>query len=206
MSIEHAVHYAVERPARFTRLQLAARLVAFLALGVLGLTFGTLMAFAYLALPVFAATRIASRGPVAYLDEDGPLVTRVLAWLAAISAWTGLVAEHLPARDPDETVHLAITRAGQPTPSSALWRVVTGIPSVLVLALLGCIGCLVWLWAAITVLVDEKIGAGAFGYLVGLQRWALRLLAYQASLVEEYPPFSFEDEPIGHVPAARVAP
>ena len=53
----YPVRYFVERPARFTRLQLLVRVVAFCALGVLGLTFGTVFLFGYLALPVFAAAR-----------------------------------------------------------------------------------------------------------------------------------------------------
>jgi hypothetical protein len=103
-------------------------------------------------------------------------------------------------------VTLEIQRTALPTPSSALWRVVTGLPSALVLAILCWIGVVVWLWAALTVLFTERVGRGAFNYLVGLQRWSIRLLAYQASLVDEYPPFSFSDVPPASLPTARAAP
>lgn len=190
---DYPVHFHAPHPEHFTRLQLLVRLVAFIALGILGLSFGSFFVFAYLALPVFAAIRLASRPPEAYLDEDGPQIVRVLHWIAAISAWIGLVADRLPAHSPDETVELEVRRTAHPTVKNAMWRVIAGIPSALVLALLGFIGGLVWLWAALTILVSERVGNGAFDFLVGLQRWSIRLLAYQASLVDEYPPFSFSD-------------
>jgi hypothetical protein len=85
--------------------------------------------------------------------------------------------------------------------SAPIWRVLTGIPSALVLGILAWIGTFVWLWAALSILISERVSTGAFNYLVGLQRWSLRLLAYQASLVDEYPPFSLSDA----APALPVA-
>jgi hypothetical protein len=201
----YPVHYHVDRPAHFTRLQLLIRLVAFCALGVLGLSFGAIFLFAYLALPVFAASRLTGRDAAAYLAEDGPRVRRALHWLAAIAAWVGLISDRLPTATPAETVELEIepTAALEATSTSATWRLLTGLPSALVLALLCWIGMFVWVWAALSILLAERVGAGAFGYLVGLQRWSIRLLAYQASLVDEYPPFSFADPPPA-LPSARV--
>ena len=206
MTTTYPVHYAVEAPGRFTRVQLLIRVVAFCALGLLGLSFGVLMMFAYLALPAFAASRLATRNGQAgaYLAEDGPRVIAALRWVAAIGAWTGLIAEHLPEKSPEETVRVDIAAAANPTPSSALWRVFTGLPSAIVLALLCWLGMFVWLWAALSILISERIGSGAFHYLVGLQRWSIRLLAYQASLVDEYPPFSFTDVTPA-LPTARAA-
>jgi len=203
--IPYPVHYGVERPTHFTRLQLAARVIAFCALGVLGLSFGMVFVFAYLALPVYAATRLsAGREPAAYVTEDGPRVLRGLRWLAAISAWAGLIVEHLPVREASEAVKLEIEGTAHPVQGRALWRVFSGIPSALVLCLLCWFGVFVWLWAALSILVTQRIGDHTFHYLEGLQRWSIRLLAYQASLVDEYPPFSFSDAP-AVLPPARVA-
>jgi hypothetical protein len=201
----YPVHYIAERPARFTRFQLLVRVLAVIVLGIAGMSLGLVFTMAYLGLPLFAAARLAGgRDPAAYVEEDGARIARLLRWLAAVYAWFGLVAERVPER-PDETVHVEIERAGRPTPASALWRLIIGPPSALVLWLLGAIGGLVWLWAALCVLVSERVGEGAFAYLAGLQRWAIRLLAYQASIVEPYPPFSFEELPPAF-PAARAAP
>jgi hypothetical protein len=191
----YPVHYHVDHPRELSPLQLLIRLVAFLALGVLGLSIGTLFVFVYLALPVIAAIRSSSQGGAAYVERDGPGVIGALHWLAALYAWAGLVADRLPSRSPSETVALTVDVASPPTPGSALLRVITGLPSTLVLWILGWIGVFVWLWAALSILVTRRIGPSAFGYLVGLQRWTLRLLVYQASLVDEYPPFSFAETP-----------
>jgi hypothetical protein len=202
----HPVRYHVEPPPSFTRLQVLIRMIAFCALGILGVSFGSVFVFAYLALPVFAATRVSSYGAPRYLEEDGPRIAHLLRWLAAICAWTGLVVDRLPSARADEAVHLEIETNAHPTASSAAWRVLTGLPSAFALALLCFIGAFVWFWAALTILLTERIGEHAFRYLVGLQRWSLRLLAYQASLVDDYPPFSFADGPAPQLSAAKATP
>jgi hypothetical protein len=207
MTAAYPVHYSVEHPPRFSRITLLVRVLAFAALGVLGLSFGSVFLFAYLALPTFAAIRLAgARDQSGYLRDDGPRVVAALRWLAAVAAWAGLTAEQLPSRSPTETVTIDVeeTPHRPATPGSAIWRVIAGIPSAIVLAILGCLGGFVWLWAALSILFTERVGQGAFSYLAGLQRWGVRLLAYQASLVDEYPPFSFSDSaPV--LPAAHAA-
>jgi len=193
----YPIHYEVLPVARFTRLQLLIRLVAALSLGVVHLSLGTVFWLAYLWLPVYAASRIASQGSAAeYARRDGPKVMRVLHWLAAVNAWAGLAVETLPAHGPEET--LRVTLDPTPTtssPVSALFRIVTGLLSALVLGILGCIGAFAWLWAAISILVHESVSPSAHSFLVGLQRWSVRLLVHQACLVDRYPPFSFRDGP-----------
>jgi hypothetical protein len=205
MQDDYPVHYAVVAPGPFSRLQLLVRLVAFLALGTIGLSFGAVFAFGFLALPAYAAMRSAGGGE-RYAREDGPRVLAVIRWFAAVSAWTGLVAERLPTRVPEENILLTVDCTTQPTPGSALMRVITGIPSAVVLAVMCWLGVLVWLWAALTILVAERVGTGAFHYLVGLQRWSTRLLLYQASLVDAYPPFALSDPAARGLPAAHARP
>ncbi len=205
MSTPYPVHYSVEQPPRFSRLQLLGRLLAFCALGMLGLSFGALFAFLFVILPAYAGSRLATRSsdPASYAAEDGPRVVKILRWFAALTAWTGLVAERLPDTAPEETIRLDVTGPANVSPMAALVRVVTGIPSAIVLGILCWFGVVVWMWAAITILVGERVGPHAFRYLVGLQRWSIRLLVYQASLVDEYPPFSFSDT-VTALPAARA--
>jgi hypothetical protein len=202
----YPVHYTIEPPPRFTRLQLLIRLLAFCVIGIVGLSFGAVFMVGFIALPVFAAVRLSSRDDTnhPYVVEDGPRVIAVLRWFAAISAWAGLIAEHVPSRSPDETVRVDVEGTAHPTPRSALLRLLSGLPSALALAFLCWIGVVVWLWAALSILFTERVGPGAYNYLAGLQRWSIRLLAYQASLVDEYPPFSFSDVVPAAVPAARA--
>jgi Domain of unknown function (DUF4389) len=201
----YPVRYHVDRPARFVRLHLVIRLLAFVVLGLLGLSLGILFWVAYIGLALFAAARLSgAREATAYMEQDGPRVLLGLTWFAAVFAWLGLVTDRLPDRSPQEVVRIDIERSGSPTASSALWRLLIGLPSALVLCLLGVIGWFVWVWAALSVLINERVGDFALAYLTGLQRWTVRLLAYQASLVETYPPFSFEDSPPQQLPAGPV--
>jgi hypothetical protein len=200
----YPVHYDIlERPTSYTRIGLVARLIAFCALAVLGISFGLAFLFFYLGLPVFASVRVAESGAPKYLDDAGPRVMRVLRWLAALQAWAGLTSDRLPAGSPAEIVRFEIEGTAHPTPGSAMWRVLTGIPSALVLGLLCWIGFFVWLWAALSILLAGRVGPHAYAYLIGIQRWSMRLLAFQASLVDEYPPFGFAD-PATTMPTARV--
>jgi hypothetical protein len=193
----YPVEFDVKPVPRFTRVQLFVRLAALLALGMLGVSLGTVFWVGYLLLPIYAASRIASLGSAAqYARNDGPRVMLVLHWFAAVNAWAGLATEALPARHPSDTVHVRLEPTPiQSSPVAAILRIFTGFLSALALCLCGFLGMFIWIWAAISVLIDETIGARASSYLIGLQRWTLRLLAYQACLVDEYPPFSFRDGP-----------
>ncbi len=202
----YPVHYFVPRPSHFTRMQLLLRLVAFCAIGMVGLSFGAVFAAAYLLLPALAASRISSEGRAAYLASDGPRVLMAMRWFAAVSAWAGLIAERPPRSSPNEVVTLELEDHAAPTTGSPLLRIITGLPSAFVLSILCWFGTLVWLWAALSVLLNERVGQRPFDYLVGLQRWSIRLLAYQASLVDDYPPFSFDDDRASELPDARVVP
>jgi hypothetical protein len=197
----YPVQLSVDKPAHYSRLQLLLRVLGFIVIGMLGLSLGLIAIVAYLALPAFAAARLAGDRDerASYLETDGPRITRALSWFAAIYAWFGLVVDRLPSKTPAETVRLAIepaaARTAEPTPATALWRLLWGLPSALVLMLLYFFGSFVWLWSALRVLFSERVGDVAHGYLTGLQRWTIRLLAYQASLVEPYPPLSLAEGP-----------
>jgi len=206
MRSTYPVHYTIDPPPRFTRLQLLIRLLAFCVLGIVGLSFGAAFMVGFVGLPVFAAVRLSSREDAkhSYIVNDGPMVIAALRWFAALSAWAGLIAEHVPSRSPDETVRIDVETTANPTPRTALLRLLWGLPSALVLGFLCWLGVVVWLWAALSILFTERVGPGAFNYLVGLQRWSIRLLAYQACLVDEYPPFSFADLVPPALPTARA--
>lgn len=199
----YPVHYQVEQPRSFSPLQLLIRIIAFGALAIVGISLGGVFMFAYLALPLVAAVRISARGGAEYVQEDGPRIVGMLRWLGAIAAWVGLTTDRLPIATYAETVVLDVERTARPTAGSAMWRIVTGLPSAFVLSILCWFGVFVWLWAALTILFVRRVGDRTFGYLTGLQRWSARLLAYQASLVDEYPPFSF-DAPQDRFPRAQV--
>jgi len=65
----------------------------------------------------------------------------------------------------------------------------------LVLGLLGIVSGIVWIIAAVMVLIQESYPDGLYNFQRGVLRWEARLLGYHASLVHEYPPFALDTGP-----------
>lgn len=74
---------------------------------------------------------------------------------------------------------------------------------LLMLALLVYVGAIVWVIAAVLVLADGSYPESVWRFLLGIVRWEACLLAYLASLVDHYPPFTLETGPLS--PAAPTS-
>jgi hypothetical protein len=179
------VVFDVPYPSRFERGQVVLRIVILFLAAMIGIPFGWIL---YLGFPVLAALLISQKDGTRYVRDDGPRVTRWLRWIVCAIAYMSLLTDRLPGSG-DETVRFDVDRSGTPTVGSALLRIVKAIPSALVLALLTFVSSVVWVVAAVWILVNETYPASLFGYQRGVVRWTARLLAYLASLVEPYPPF-----------------
>jgi Domain of unknown function (DUF4389) len=183
--------FDVRYPQRFTRVQVVLRIAILILAAMIGIPFGWIL---YLGFPVLAAVLISQKDGARYLGEDGPRVVRWLHWVVAVIAYMSLLTDRLPVSG-EETVRFEVEHSGTPTPGSALLRIVKGIPSLLVLLLLMFVSAIVWLVAAVWILVKETYPETLFNYQRGVVRWETRLLAYLASLVEPYPPFHFDTGP-----------
>ncbi len=64
---------------------------------------------------------------------------------------------------------------------------------VLIFLALGALG--VGIVAFFAVLFTGRYPEGMWNYIVGVQRWALRVSTYHYLMVDEYPPFSLDDDP-----------
>lgn len=190
----YPVQIEATSPLRFDRIQLALRLVIAIALGWVGVSAGWLGCALFLALPVIAAIVISTRGAQAYLDDTGPKVWRVVSWLLAFSAYMLLLTDRFPAGEPTD-VQIQLRPDGHPTTGSALLRLITSIPSGFVLAILGFVSSVLFVIGAVMILIDQQVPTWILGFQRGMLRWQARLAAYHASLVDEYPPFSFEADP-----------
>jgi len=148
----------------------------------------------YLFFPVVAAVLVSQKDGARYLAEDGERVTRWVAFVVGVLAYIAMLTDELPGggRTP---VRVEIQRSGTPTAGSALLRLLYAIPSALVLAVIGIASWVVWIIAAISVLISESYPEGLWRFQRGVVRWEARLLGYIASLVEPYPPFSFDTGP-----------
>ena len=189
----YPVTFDVERPAKMARVHVVLRLVIVIVASSVTGNFGGL-GLVYLFFPVVAAVLISQKDGARYLAEDGERVTRWIAFVVGVLAYIAMLTDELPGggRTP---VRVEIQRSGTPTAGSALLRILYAIPSALVLALIGIASWVVWIIAAISVLINETYPEGLWRFQRGVVRWEARLLGYIASLAEPYPPFSFDTGP-----------
>lgn len=160
-------------------------------LGWIGITAGWLVCVLYGSLPVIAAIAVSSLGGEGYATTVGPKLWRVVVWLLQFWAYMALLTDRFPTGD-DDPVRIEIQFTGKPTIGATLTRLATSIPSGLVLTLLWCVSSVLWSIAAIVVLLNGSMPEVILAFQRGVLRWQSRLVAYHASLVEDYPPFSFE--------------
>jgi hypothetical protein len=193
--------FDIAAPQKFDRVQIAIRILIVVVLSILGGVIGWLYGAVYLAIPVVAAIMISQRGAERYLADADENMTRWLRFLIAFYAYMSLLTDRLPNQEPRETLHFEVTTSGSPTAGSTLLRIILAIPSAFVLALLGIIAAILVLIAAIMILIQETYPDGIYGFLRGVLRWEARLLAYMASLVDEYPPFALDTGSEGTAPA-----
>lgn len=183
----YPVTFDVERPPVFQRAHVFVRVGLLVVIGWLGHPVGLL----WPGLPLAAAILVSQKGGQRYLDEDGPTITRVLRWIVAVVAYLALLTDRLPGAG-EQPVRFEVDRSGSPTTGSALLRILYAIPSLIVFAILAFVGAIVWVIAAIFVLVHERYPESLWRFLLGLVRWEACLLAYLSSLVDRYPPFALE--------------
>jgi hypothetical protein len=189
--MSHPVTLDAELPPVFRREQIFLRLALAVLIGWLANPFGLL----WLGVPVIAAILVSKKSGQRYVDEDGPAVIRGLGWIIGVVAYLALVTDRLPGRH-DPVVRFDVQRTGAPTVGSTLLRIVLAIPSAIVLAFLVALGAIVWMCAAVLILIDERYPENLWRFLLGIVRWQANLLVYLASLVDRYPPFTLETGPL----------
>lgn len=175
------------RPPVFRRAHVFLRVALLIVIGWIGHPLGLL----WLGLPVVAAILVSQKGGNRYLDESGPPTTRALAWILELVAYLALLTDDLPGRD-EHPLRFEVERSGAPTVGSALTRILTAIPSVIVLAILVFVATIVWMIAAVSILAAERYPESLWRFLLGVVRREACLLAYLASLVDRYPPFTLD--------------
>jgi hypothetical protein len=191
--MSYPLSFDVTQPERYSRAQLALRIVLFVLIGMVGCTLGALFIVLYLGLPAFAAIVLSGDPPERFFERDAPRLTRFLRWVMAIYAYFALLTDRLPTSEPDGNIHLELQPSGHPTVGSALLRIFYSIPSAFVLMLLLWVAGIAWIIAFVLILVRRRYGHWLFEFQTGVLRWMVRLFVYQASLVEPYPPFSLSE-------------
>jgi len=69
------------------------------------------------------------------------------------------------------------------------------IPHYFALFFLGIGALFVWFISFFAVLFTAKYPEGMWNYMVGVQRWALRVVSYHLLISDTYPPFTLDETP-----------
>jgi len=187
MAADYPVTFDVTRPQKFEKPQVFLRIIVYFILSFVS-------GLAILGLPILAAIWISQKGSQKFLEEDGPKIKGWLRWIIALYAYLYMLTDRFPSDTPDD-VRFEVQTGGSPTVGSALLRLIYSIPSAFVLGVLSWVAAVIWLIAAVQVLMRESYSDGLYDFQRGVVRWATRLLAYHASLVDPYPPFALDTGP-----------
>ena len=101
----------------------------------------------------------------------------------------------VPAELRDYPVQLGIGRQEEYSRLLPLVKWLLAIPHLFVLTFLGIAAGFVGIYAFFAVLFTGEYPRGAFDFLVGVFRWAMRVNGYLLLLVDPYPPFALADDP-----------
>ena len=194
----YPVIYDVQQQESYDKVQIAIRIVVFIILNIIGGILGLI----YLAVPVYSAIQISQNGSDRYLAESEQNITKWLRWLAGAASWLYLLTDSFPASDKPSPVRFDVTPEGAPTAGGVLLRIITLIPHLIALAVLGFISMILLVIAAIMVLIQGKYPEGIFNFIRGDLRWGARVFVYLAGLAQAYPPFALDMGPEGGEPVA----
>jgi uncharacterized protein DUF4389 len=95
----------------------------------------------------------------------------------------------------DYPVHLDIERQEEYSRFMPLVKWLLAIPHYIALLVLGIGALVVAIISFFAVLFTGRYPEGMFNYMVGVHRWALRVVAYTDLMVDPYPPFTLDDDP-----------
>jgi hypothetical protein len=185
MTSTHPVRFRVEAPARLARIHVVIRLALLLAIASIG--YSSVYWLLYLAGPALVALLVVQRGGERYRDETAPRVVRALRWLAGAYAYLWLLTDAPPTAEAGGPVELEVEPGPAPTATSALLRLVTSLPALLLAGLLSLAAGLFWIVGAISVLLVERLPPVITWFITLSLRYEAQLAAYHLSLVDRYP-------------------
>jgi hypothetical protein len=181
------IQFHAELVQPMARVHVLIRLVLLMALGAVG--WSSIYWAAYLALPAIAALLIAQRGGEHYLTCDAPRIVRGLQWLAGAYAYLWLLTDAAPNADAAAPIRLEIAPTGRPTAASALVRLLSNLPAMIVLTVFSIVAGFLWVIGAVFILFVRRMPRFVFDFLCTTLRYQFRLIGYHLSLVDVYPSF-----------------
>jgi hypothetical protein len=156
----------------------------------------------YFILPAVAAILITHRGGAKYLELDAPWLVSFLEWVVGFYAYMLFVSDAFPLGRRERAVRLHVSAGGEPTVGSALARLVTSIPHLLALVLLGIPSIVIGVIAAFSILLFESYPEAMRTFQLDVAARIARLFAYHGSVVDAYPALDFATRPSHAEPPA----
>ena len=114
-----------------------------------------------------------------------------------VTAYFLLMRDEYPSTDEEQAVHVDLDYPDAERDLNRwlpLVKWLLAIPHYVVLTILGLIALVLLVVAWFAILFTGRYPRGIFGFMVGLNRWGLRVAAYMWLLTtDRYPPFRFEE-------------
>jgi hypothetical protein len=130
-----------------------------------------------------------------YPRELFAFAVNVFRWSSNINAYAGLLRDEYPPFSWESGIYPVVYDVEYPEQLSRLLIFVKwllAIPHYLALILLGIAAAVVHVIAFFAILFTKQYPESLFRFVVGVQRWGLRVSAYVYLMRDEYPPFSME--------------
>jgi hypothetical protein len=184
---ERHVTFDVVQPGRFSRSGVPLRFVILLMFFLPGAV-NWIASLFYL--PITTAVLVREKGAERFFAEDRERMTVLVGWIVGIYSYFAYLTDHLSLDARAEgDIRFSVDACGSPTPRSALWRIVTSFPNIIVLGIFGLFALVVWLVASLFILATGNYPRALYAYQRAINRWQARLFSYHTSLVDDYPPF-----------------
>ncbi len=112
---------------------------------------------------------------------------------ARVGAYAALLVDEYPSSDEEQSVHLNIEYPDAEADLQRWMPIIKwllAIPHYVCLAVLGIVAVIITIIAWFAIIITGKYPAGMFNFVVGVERWAYRVVAYAFLLAtDRYPPF-----------------
>ncbi len=119
----------------------------------------------------------------------------IMRWQSNATAYYDLLRDEYPPFSMDPGLYPVTFEIDTPDNLqrwAPLYKWILAIPHFIIVGLLGFIASFVVIYGGIMVLVGGKYPEGAFKFVVGVQRWSLRVTTYAFFMHDQYPPFSLD--------------
>jgi hypothetical protein len=117
-------------------------------------------------------------------------------WLNRVTLYYHSMTEEYPPFSLDPAPYPVRTSFEYPEAGISRWRPfvqgILAIPHLIIIYLLGIASRVIGFVGAIAVLFTGQYPPSLFTFMIGVQRWQTRAIAYYLLMTEEYPPFSLD--------------